>query len=74
MTLGTDLVILENAVFPLRESQKSLGGKVEAWRGAAIQGKCKQEHKAQHSSLSDVAEAAVMAEKNMSPGWPGAGQ
>lgn len=47
VTLGhTDLVILENAVFPLRESQKSLGRKVGDRKWVAVQMKCKQEHKA----------------------------
>lgn len=68
MTFGpTDLVILENAAFPRRESLESLGRRVGDRKGVAVQTKCKQEHKAEHRSLSDLAEAAAMVEKYMSP-------
>lgn len=66
LTLGhTDLVILENAVFPPRESQKSLGGKVGDGKGS-----CPNETQTRTQGLaqlvSDLAEAAVMVEKSVS--------
>lgn len=60
-----DLVILENAVFPPRESQKSLGGKVGDGKGVAIQMK-RNKNTRPSTAVSDLAEAAVMGEKSVS--------
>lgn len=66
MILGhTDLVILENAVFPPRESQKSLGGKVGDGKGVAVQMK-RNENTRPSTAVSDLAEAAVTGEESVS--------
>lgn len=66
MILGhTVLVILENAVFPPRESQKSLGGKVGDGKGVAVQMK-RNENTRPSTAVSDLAEAAVTGEESVS--------
>lgn len=75
LTLGhTDLVILENAVSPPRESQKKL-----RWEGGVGEGdshlnemQTRTQGLAQLNSLSGLAEAVMMVEKSMSPDQQGA--
>lgn len=75
MTLGhTDLVILENAVSPPRESQKKLRGEGGGGEGDSHlnEMQTRTQGLAQLNSLSSLAEAAMMGEKSMSPTQQGA--
>ena len=60
------MVILENAVFPPRESQKSLDGKVGDRKGGSRSNEMQTKTQGLARLFSDLAKAAVM-KKSVSP-------
>ncbi|KAB1251952.1 hypothetical protein Cadr_000030827 [Camelus dromedarius] len=61
----TDLVILENAAFPPRESQKSLNGKVGDRKGGSRSNEMQTRTQGLARLFPDLAKAAVMGKKSV---------